>query len=63
MIYNQLRDKVKAFLAPYAQQGIAVGAEDVKAYFERLRGDERENAYNTGDDGHTNRNDERDDEG
>ncbi|GAM85516.1 hypothetical protein ANO11243_035230 [Dothideomycetidae sp. 11243] len=40
MAYNHLRDKVKAFLQPFAESGQAVGAEDVKAYFARLRGDE-----------------------
>jgi E3 ubiquitin-protein ligase UBR7 len=40
MVYNQLRDKVKAFLRPYAESGQAVSAEDIKAYFEKLRGDE-----------------------
>lgn len=40
MVYNHLRDKVKAFLQPFAESGQAVGAEDIKAYFEKLRGDE-----------------------
>lgn len=40
MVYNHLRDKVKAFLKPYAESGQAVSAEDIKAYFEKLRGDE-----------------------
>ncbi|KAF2152753.1 hypothetical protein K461DRAFT_294395 [Myriangium duriaei CBS 260.36] len=40
MAYNNLRDKVKSFLQPFAESGQAVGAEDVKAYFARLRGDE-----------------------
>ncbi|KAJ5930105.1 hypothetical protein N7466_005598 [Penicillium verhagenii] len=40
MVYNQLRDKVKAFLRPFAESGTAVSAEDVKGYFEKLRGDE-----------------------
>lgn len=40
MVYNQLKDKVKAFLKPYAESGQPVGAEDVKAYFEKLRGDD-----------------------
>jgi len=40
MAYNHLRDKVKAFLQPFAESGQAVGAEDVKAYFAKLRGDE-----------------------
>ena len=41
MVYNHLRDKVKDFLQPFAESGQAVGAEDVKRYFERLRGDEK----------------------
>ena len=41
MIYNHLKDKVKSFLQPFAESGQAVGAEDIKAYFEKLRGDEQ----------------------
>ncbi|KAK2741117.1 hypothetical protein FQN57_005718 [Myotisia sp. PD_48] len=41
MVYNHLRDKVKQFLQPFAESGQAVGAEDIKAYFEKLRGDEQ----------------------
>ena len=41
MAYNHLRDKVKTFLQPFAESGQAVSAEDVKAYFEKLRGDEQ----------------------
>lgn len=40
MVYNHLKDKVKDFLKPYAESGRVVGAEDIKAYFEKLRGDE-----------------------
>ena len=40
MAYNHLKDKVKGFLKPFAESGQAVGAEDVKRYFEKLRGDE-----------------------
>lgn len=39
MVYNHLRDQVKTFLKPFAENGIAVGAEDIKKYFETLRGD------------------------
>ncbi|KAI9866202.1 MAG: hypothetical protein M1813_001763 [Trichoglossum hirsutum] len=39
MAYNQLKEKVKDFLKPFAETGRAVGAEDVKRYFEELRGD------------------------
>ena len=41
MAYNHLKDKVKSFLQPFAESGQAVGAEDIKAYFEKLRGDEQ----------------------
>lgn len=41
MAYNHLKDKVKTFLQPFAESGQAVGAQDVKAYFEKLRGDEQ----------------------
>ncbi|RMZ85238.1 hypothetical protein DV738_g447, partial [Chaetothyriales sp. CBS 135597] len=40
MVYNHLRDKVKAFLKPYAESGKVVMAEDIKKYFEDLRGDQ-----------------------
>ena len=40
MAYNHLKEKVKAFLKPYAESGEAVSAEAIKGYFERLRGDE-----------------------
>jgi len=41
MVYNHLKSKVKSFLAPFAESGTTVGAEDVKAYFEKLRGPAR----------------------
>ena len=41
MVYNHLKDKVKTFLQPFAESGQVVGAEDIKAYFEKLRGDEQ----------------------
>lgn len=40
MVYNRLRDGLKDFLKPFAETGQAVGADDVKAYFEKLRGDD-----------------------
>ena len=40
MAYNHLKEKVKNFLQPFAQTGQAVSAEDVKSYFEKLRGDD-----------------------
>ena len=39
MVYNHLRDKVKTFLQPFAESGQVVGADDIKSYFEKLRGD------------------------
>lgn len=41
MAYNNLRDKLKMFLQPFAESGQAVSAEDVKGYFEKLRGDDQ----------------------
>ncbi|PYH89097.1 hypothetical protein BO71DRAFT_444808 [Aspergillus ellipticus CBS 707.79] len=41
MMYNHLRDKVKEFLKPFAETGTAVSAEDIKSYFEKLRGDDQ----------------------
>lgn len=40
MAYNALKSKVKAFLQPFAESGTPVGAEDIKAYFAQLRGDD-----------------------
>ena len=40
MAYNHLKSRVKSFLQPFAESGTAVGAEDIKAYFEKLRGDD-----------------------
>jgi E3 ubiquitin-protein ligase UBR7 len=41
MAYAHLKDKLGSFLKPFAESGQAVGAEDIKAYFEKLRGDEQ----------------------
>ncbi|KAF2012152.1 hypothetical protein BU24DRAFT_397022 [Aaosphaeria arxii CBS 175.79] len=41
MAYAHLKDGLKAFLQPFAESGQAVGAEDIKAYFEKLRGDDK----------------------
>lgn len=72
MVYNHLRDKVKQFLTPFAESGQAVGAEDIKSYFEKLRGDDqgireasgqasasKGEGNNEGDDGNGNGNDTR----
>ncbi|KAI9889484.1 MAG: hypothetical protein M1814_005267 [Vezdaea aestivalis] len=40
MAYNHLKEKVKTFLKPFAESGEVVGADDVKKYFEKLRGDD-----------------------
>jgi E3 ubiquitin-protein ligase UBR7 len=39
MAYAHLKDKISTFLKPFAESGQAVGAEDIKTYFEKLRGD------------------------
>jgi E3 ubiquitin-protein ligase UBR7 len=39
MAYNHVKDKVKAFLQPFAESGQMVSAEDIKEYFAKLRGD------------------------
>ena len=41
MVYNKLRDNLKEFLKPYAESGQAVSADDIKSYFEKLRGDDQ----------------------
>lgn len=41
MAYNHLKDKLKPFFQQFAESGQAVGAEDIKAYFAKLRGDEQ----------------------
>jgi E3 ubiquitin-protein ligase UBR7 len=41
MAFAHLKDSLKSFLAPFAEKKQAVGAEDIKAYFEKLRGDEQ----------------------
>ncbi|KAI1820442.1 hypothetical protein F4861DRAFT_62289 [Xylaria intraflava] len=40
MAYNNLKEKLKPFFQQFAESGKAVGAEDIKAYFAKLRGDE-----------------------
>lgn len=41
MAYNHLKDKLKPFFQQFAESGQAVGAEDIKEYFAKLRGDEQ----------------------
>ncbi|PVH99054.1 hypothetical protein DM02DRAFT_529946 [Periconia macrospinosa] len=40
LAYNSLKEGLKGFLKPFAESGQMVGADDIKAYFEKLRGDE-----------------------
>lgn len=40
MAYNHLKEKLKPFFQQFAESGKAVGAEDIKEYFAKLRGDE-----------------------
>jgi E3 ubiquitin-protein ligase UBR7 len=37
MAFNQLKERVKAFLAPFARDGREVGEQDVRSYFEQLK--------------------------
>ncbi|QPG98273.1 hypothetical protein C2857_007442 [Epichloe festucae Fl1] len=41
MAYNHLKEQLKPFFQQFAESGQAVGAEDIKAYFAKLRGDEQ----------------------
>ncbi|PHH61772.1 hypothetical protein CDD81_7983 [Ophiocordyceps australis] len=41
MAYNHLKEKLKPFFQRFAESGQAVGAEDIKAYFAELRGDDK----------------------
>ncbi|KAL7784864.1 hypothetical protein V8C37DRAFT_395137 [Trichoderma ceciliae] len=41
MAYNHLKEQLKPFFKQFAESGKAVGAEDIKAYFAKLRGDEQ----------------------
>jgi E3 ubiquitin-protein ligase UBR7 len=40
MAYNHLKEQLKPFFQKFAESGQAIGAEDIKAYFAKLRGDE-----------------------
>jgi E3 ubiquitin-protein ligase UBR7 len=40
MAFNQHKDKLKPFFQQFADSGEAISAEDIKAYFAKLRGDE-----------------------
>jgi len=39
MAYNHMKEKLREFLKPFAEGGGVVGAEDVRRYFEQLRGE------------------------
>ncbi|KAG5948940.1 hypothetical protein E4U53_006089 [Claviceps sorghi] len=41
MAYNHLKEQLKPFFQQFAESGRAVGAEDIKAYFAKLRGDDQ----------------------
>ncbi|KAK4448227.1 protein mlo2 [Podospora aff. communis PSN243] len=41
MAYNHLKDRLKPFFQQFAESGQAISAEDIKAYFAQLRGDEQ----------------------
>lgn len=41
MAYNHLKERLKPFFQQFAGSGQAIGAEDIKEYFAKLRGDEQ----------------------
>ncbi|KAI1455633.1 putative zinc finger in N-recognin-domain-containing protein [Annulohypoxylon moriforme] len=41
MAYNHLKERLKPFFQQFAESGKAIGAEDIKEYFAKLRGDEQ----------------------
>ncbi|KAF4969250.1 hypothetical protein FSARC_3503 [Fusarium sarcochroum] len=41
MAYNHLKEQLKPFFQQFAESGEAIGAEDIKAYFAKLRGDDK----------------------
>ncbi|KAI1331694.1 hypothetical protein F5Y16DRAFT_241185 [Xylariaceae sp. FL0255] len=41
MAYNNLKEKLTPFFKQFAESGKAIGAEDIKAYFAQLRGDDQ----------------------
>lgn len=49
MAYNHLKDKLKPFFREFAESGRAVSAEDIKAYFAKLRGDDEVRGHGTGE--------------
>ncbi|KAL3422809.1 Protein mlo2 [Phlyctema vagabunda] len=41
MAYNHLKDKLKPFFQQFAESGQAISADDIKAHFAKMRGDEQ----------------------
>ncbi len=41
MAYNHLKEKLKPFFRQFAESGQAISAEDIKAHFAKMRGDEQ----------------------
>lgn len=41
MAYNHLKEKLKPFFQQFAESGKAISAEDIKAHFAKMRGDEQ----------------------
>ncbi|RYP89137.1 hypothetical protein DL769_000185 [Monosporascus sp. CRB-8-3] len=41
MAYNHLKEQLKPFFRQFAESGRAIGAEDIKEYFAKLRGDDQ----------------------
>lgn len=41
MAYNHLKEKLQPFFKQFAESGKAIGAEDIKAHFAKMRGDEQ----------------------
>ncbi|TDZ14384.1 Protein mlo2 [Colletotrichum orbiculare MAFF 240422] len=41
MAYNHLKEQLKPFFQQFAESGQAIGAEDIKTYFAKLRGDDQ----------------------
>jgi len=42
MAYNHLKEKLKPFFQQFAESGKAISAEDIKAHFAKMRGDEQD---------------------
>lgn len=41
MAYNHMKDKLKPFFQQFAESGKVISAEDIKAHFAKMRGDEQ----------------------